>query len=290
MEKKKRTKKNQEKEDTGQVKEKEKTGRMKDNSIDWEIPSNPNFKCDESPLPVLDPDRLEDICSIQNHRKERNKTGELLITFGSGETFWSTITKVKQDDDESLRKYLLEHDLTYEDLKKKRTVTKNITDNVLEQCQLKKVQRDTSNDPDKCYECRESHKTCMSFFSEGNSMYAAPNNKMYGKKCKTCNKQFVSSKHIDGDCVTPGKKFSIRIIQSSDMTIIVTFVILTYNLITTTDMIFRPTNKKPMWLCSIGFKHGCDYGLCNECFNALQLDLVNDEKLTRNKRIERKHK
>jgi hypothetical protein len=189
--------------------EKTKTAACKDTTIDWEIPPHPALKCDEVPLPMLDPHRQEIIVKILNHRKERNKTGELLIVFGSGENFWSSVTKVNQDAEELLGMYLFKNDLNFESMKKKRKVSEiNCKGGKGTINSATEPSRNSSGEPDEVYECRENHATCLSFYAEGNSMYAAPNNQMHGKQCQKCKKQFVSSGTRNGNIVTPGKNQS----------------------------------------------------------------------------------
>jgi hypothetical protein len=74
---------------------------------DWEIPAYLLKKNDERRLPLIDETRREEIVVVMNHRKERNKTGEFLICFGSGENFWASMTSVVKDiDKDTLKRYL----------------------------------------------------------------------------------------------------------------------------------------------------------------------------------------
>jgi hypothetical protein len=179
---------------------------------DWEIPAYWLKKTDEKRLPLIDGTRREEIVVVLNHRKERNKTGEFLIAFGSGENFWASMASVVKDiDKDTLKRYLTRNELTLDMMRKQRK-KKECMDNG-DQTTETNVNVDTNENGICCtsdsaenYLCKEDHDSCLCFYAEGNPKYAAPNMKMHGIPCNICKKQFASNGTIKGESVPPGKK------------------------------------------------------------------------------------
>ena len=66
----------------------------------------------------------DEIVSLANHRKRYNDEGEILVIWHGGERHWSFLSLVHHDCKEMVEKYLLDNNLTKEQMCMKKFVAK----------------------------------------------------------------------------------------------------------------------------------------------------------------------
>ena len=166
---------------------------VKTDYTNWEIKADKNRETEEYTPPDHIEDEYDSMISVNNHRKELGKQGQILITWKFGCRWWSDIQGAHKDKPALVELYMTRYNLTEKLMgfkmnpkHKKKTAS---IDASIDQEEIVLLQK-----------CEMLHDDWLNYQPEGNKAYCKEGYHFFGVKCanQQCNKAFVFDATING--------------------------------------------------------------------------------------------